>query len=199
MGESTMDESETLKVKNRRLIFKLASLAIFASFLGIALVPMYDWICEVTGLNGKTGGAVASTEIPAQADMSRWVTVEFIGNVMPGLNVEFTPKQNKIKVRPGEVVTVGYVVRNATNVMLSGQAVPSVTPGLSAKHFKKIDCFCFKKQELQAGELRDMPVTFFVSPKLSQDIRTITLSYAFYPAIEGSEGFRADKVLGIDL
>ena len=50
-----------------------------------------------------------------------------------------------------------------------------------------------------AGESRDMPVTFFVSPKLSQDIKTITLSYAFYPSVEGSEEFRADKVLGIDL
>ena len=194
-----MDESSNLQIKNRRLVFKLVSLAIFASFLGIALVPLYDWICEVSGLNGKTGGAVASSSAPVQVDESRWITVEFMGNVMPGLNVEFTPKQNKIKVRPGEVVTIGYVAKNSTNAILSGQAVPSVSPGLSAKHFKKIDCFCFKKQEFQAGESRDMPVTFFVSPKLSQDIRTITLSYAFYPAIEGSEGFRADKVLGIDL
>lgn len=194
-----MDDSEKLKVKNRRLVIKLAGLAVFASLLGVALVPMYDWICEVSGFNGKTGGAVAIAEAPDQVDMSRWVTVEFMGNVMPGLNVEFTPKQNKIRVRPGEVVTIDYVVRNTTLALLSGQAVPSVSPGLSAKHFKKIDCFCFKKQEFQAGESREMPVTFFVSPKLSQDIRTITLSYAFYASVEGSEGFRADKVLGVDL
>ena len=190
---------EVLKKANNRLVFKLAALALASSLLGIALIPLYNWICEVTGFNGKTGGAVEISETPAQADMSRWVTIEFIGNVMPGLNVEFTPKQNKIKVRPGEVVTIGYAVRNASKVMLNGQAVPSVTPGLAAKHFKKIDCFCFKNQEFQAGESRDMPVTFFVSPKLSQDIRTITLSYAFYPAIKGAEGFRADKVLGVDL
>ena len=184
---------------NNRLAFKLAMLAVTATFLGIALVPFYDWICEVTGLNGKTGSAVASVEVPTQVDTERWVTVEFMGNVMPGLNVEFTPKQNKIKVRPGEVVTIGYIAKNATMAVLSGQAVPSVSPGVAAKHFKKIDCFCFKRQEFLAGESRDMPVTFFVSPKLSQDIRTITLSYAFYPSVEGSEKFRADKVLGIDL
>ena len=190
---------EVLKKANNRLVFKLAALALASSLLGIALIPFYNWICEVTGFNGKTGGAVEIAETPAQADMSRWVTVEFIGNVMPGLNVEFTPKQNKIKVRPGEVVTVSYTVKNATMAVLSGQAVPSATPGLAAKHFKKIDCFCFKKQEFLAGESRDMPVTFFVSPKLSQDIRTITLSYAFYPSVEGSEGFRADKVLESDI
>ena len=190
---------EVLKKANNRLVFKLAALALASSLLGIALIPFYNWICEVTGFNGKTGGAIEIAETPAQADMSRWVTVEFIGNVMPGLNVEFTPKQNKIKVRPGEVVTVGYTVKNSTMAVLSGQAVPSATPGLAAKHFKKIDCFCFKKQEFLAGESRDMPVTFFVSPKLSQDIRTITLSYAFYPSVEGSEGFRADKVLESDI
>ena len=194
-----MDESERLKVKNKRLVVKLAGLAVFASFLGVALVPMYDWICEVTGLNGKTGGAVAVTESPAQADMSRWITVEFMGNVMPGLNVEFTTKQNKIKVRPGEVVTIGYIARNATQVTLSGQAVPSVSPGFTARYFKKIDCFCFKKQEFLAGESRDMPVTFFVSPELPQDVRTITLSYAFFPLVDGEKGLRADKVLGSDI
>ena len=194
-----MDESEKLKVKNKRLVIKLAALAIFASFLGVALVPMYDWICVVTGLNGKTGGAVASGDRPLQPDTSRWVTVEFMGNVMPGMVWEFHAKQNKIKVRPGEVVTVGYVARNATKEVLSGQAVPSVSPGFAARYFKKIDCFCFKKQELQAGETRDLPITFFVSPELPQDIRTITLSYAFFPSVDGEKGLRADKVLGSDI
>lgn len=190
---------EKLERANKRLVFKLAVLAVTASFLGIALVPMYDWICETSGFNGKTGGPVASSDSPAQPDTSRWVTVEFMGNVMPGMYWEFHAKQNKIKVHPGEVVTVGYIAKNATNELLSGQAVPSVSPGASAKYFKKIDCFCFKKQQLQAGETRDMPITFFVSPKLPQDIRTITLSYAFYPAVDGNEGIRADKVLGRDL
>ena len=194
-----MDESEKLKGKNKRLVVKLAALAVFASFLGVALVPMYDWICEVTGLNGKTGGAVASADRPLHPDTSRWVTVEFMGNVMPGMVWEFHAKQNKIKVRPGEVVTVGYVAKNTTKVVLSGQAVPSVSPGFTARYFKKIDCFCFKKQELQAGESRDMPVTFFVSPELPQDVRTITLSYAFFPSVDGEKGFRADKVLGSDI
>lgn len=191
--------NEKLERANRRLVLKLAALAVAVSFLGIALVPFYNWICQVTGLNGKTGGAVASSELPAQADMSRWVTVEFMGNVMPGISWEFHAKQNKIRVHPGEVVTVDYVVKNVAHETLSGQAVPSVSPGASAKYFKKIDCFCFKQQHLQAGETRDMPLVFFVSPELPEDIRTITLSYAFFPAVDGNSGFRADKVLGIDL
>jgi len=190
---------ENLKRANKRLVVRLSLLAATASFLGVALIPFYDWVCQVSGLNGKTGGAVASKDVPAQQDTTRWVTVEFMGNVMPGMVWDFYAKQNKIKVHPGEIVTVGYIVKNPTNRVLSGQAVPSVSPGVSAKYFKKIDCFCFKQQQLQAGETRDMPLIFFVSPDLPQDIRTITLSYAFYPSVEGSEGFRSDKVLGGDL
>ncbi|MFZ2541967.1 MAG: cytochrome c oxidase assembly protein [Gallionella sp.] len=191
--------NEKLERANKRLVLKLAMLAVTASFLGVALVPFYNWICVVSGLNGKTGGAVESSDLPAQADTTRWVTVEFMGNVMPGMNLDFHAKQNKIKVHPGEVVTVDYVVKNATKEVLNGQAVPSVSPGISAKYFKKIDCFCFKQQQLQAGETRDMPLVFFVSPELPQDIRTITLSYAFYLAVDGHKGYRADKVLGGDL
>ncbi len=193
-----MVDNELRRINNR-LVLKLAMLAVAASFLGIALVPFYDWICEVSGLNGKTGSAVASADAPTQTDTARWVTVEFMGNVMPGIAWEFHPKQNKIKVHPGEVVTVSYIARNPTQELLIGQAVPSVSPGVSAKYFKKIDCFCFKQQQLQAGETREMPLTFFVNPKLPQDIRTITLSYAFYPSVEGEKGFRADEVLGRDL
>ncbi|MDH5436989.1 MAG: cytochrome c oxidase assembly protein, partial [Gammaproteobacteria bacterium] len=29
---------------------------------GFALVPLYDVFCDVTGLNGKTGGQVTSSE-----------------------------------------------------------------------------------------------------------------------------------------
>lgn len=171
-----------LERANKRLMLKLVLLALAASLLGVALIPLYDWICEATGLNGKTSGAVVSTERLATPDTTRWVTVEFMGNVMPGMTWEFRAKQNKIKVHPGEVVTIGYTAQNATNQVLSGQAVPSVSPGSTARYFKKLDCFCYKQQQLQPGEVRDMPVTFFVSPELPDDVHTITLSYAFYPS-----------------
>nr|HIA89120.1 cytochrome c oxidase assembly protein [Gammaproteobacteria bacterium] len=38
-------------------------------------------------------------------------------------------------------------------------------------------------QTLTANETRDMPLTFVVDPKLPAEIKTITLSYSFYPAI----------------
>ena len=61
-----------------------------------------------------------------------------------------------------------------------GQAIPSVSPGLAAQHFQKLDCFCFAQQTLAAGETKDLPLTFIVQPAIDRDIRTITLAYAFF-------------------
>jgi cytochrome c oxidase assembly protein subunit 11 len=46
--------------------------------------------------------------------------------------------------------------------------------------FQKVECFCFKQQTLKANEARQMPVVFYIDPKLPKDVKTITLSYTFF-------------------
>lgn len=178
-------KGEELRLANKRLAMKLGAAAIVALGFGFALVPLYDVFCEATGLNGKTG---AESESPAavKVDKSRWVTVEFTGNVMPGLSWEFHPQQASMRVHPGEITRVSYYAKNSTNQTIVGQAVPSVSPGQAAQHFVKLDCFCFKQQALEAGATKEMGLTFVVSPELSKDVKTITLSYAFFAAVKGS-------------
>jgi cytochrome c oxidase assembly protein subunit 11 len=68
---------------------------------------------------------------------------------------------------------------------MTGQAIPSYGPRDAAQYFRKLECFCFEKQTLRAGETRRMPVVFVVDPSLPKDIGTITLSYTFFE-VEGS-------------
>jgi len=169
---------------NRRLVVKLLWLVAGAILFTIALVPLYNVMCEVTGFNGKTRGQSAQVEKPAKVDESRWVTVEFTSSVMPGLSWEFRPKQSSMKVHPGQMQLATYIAKNVTNSEVAGQAIPSVSPGQAAQYFRKIECFCFQRQALKAGETKEMPLTFYVSPDLPENVQTITLSYAFYSAVK---------------
>jgi len=177
-----VDTNEERQKSNRRLGLKMLWVVAGSILFAISLVPLYDVFCTVTGLNGKTSNeaALASTG----DDTSRSIKVECIGNAMPGLGWSFYPKQTNMYVHPGQIETAMFVAKNITNESVSGQAVPSITPGEASAHFKKIECFCFVRQELKPGESKEMPLRFYVSKDLPQDVEVVTLSYAFYQAVK---------------
>ena len=169
---------DTRAAANRRLALRLTVVAVAMFGFGYALSPMYDLMCQAFGLNGKTGRIEAQAAQPV--DMNRTVTVEFTGLATSGLPWEFRPMVKKLDVHPGQTMEVKYLARNLAPEELTGQAVPSVTPGVSATHFNKIECFCFTQQTLKPGETREMPVRFVVDAGLDNDVHTITLSYSFF-------------------
>lgn len=172
-----------LAAANKRLGLKLLWLVAGAIAFAFALVPFYNLICTVTGLNGKTDNS-ASTIAKAQVDNSRVVTVEFVGSVMSGLGWNFSPKQTSVTLHPGQIETVLFEAKNTTTETSAGQAIPSVTPGEGAVYLKKIECFCFQRQTLKPGEVKEMPLRFFVDPELPKEVKVMTLSYSFFPAVE---------------
>lgn len=170
---------------HRSVLVKLLAVVAGAFAFGFALVPLYDVFCQATGLNGKTRGAAvvaASGDALTRVDRERWVSVEFTGTVMPGLAWEMRPLTATVEVHPGELHQALFRVRNLSGETIVGQAVPSISPGIAARHFAKLDCFCFARQTLAAGETKDLPLAFIINPELDRDVRTITLAYAFYQA-----------------
>jgi cytochrome c oxidase assembly protein subunit 11 len=63
---------------------------------------------------------------------------------------------------------------------MSAQAIPSYAPMQASTHFNKLECFCFNQYTLLPGEKKSWPVVFVIDPKLSKDVKTITLSYTFF-------------------
>jgi len=158
----------------RRLLFGVVGMFGF----GFAMVPLYSVFCDITGINGKTGGrvAIAATE----PDMDRTVTVEFITSVNQSMPWDFRPEVTSMEVHPGKMYRTTFYARNRTDKPMVGQAIPSVTPGIAALHFKKTECFCFTEQQFSAGESRDMPLMFMVDRELPDEIGQLTLSYTFF-------------------
>jgi cytochrome c oxidase assembly protein subunit 11 len=169
------------------MLKKLLIVAAGMFAFGYALVPMYQTICEVTGINilalGERelpGSGTAKAKMPAntQIDASRTITVEFDANSRGPW--EFKPAQRSVQVHPGEVITVMYEFKNVQDRTMSAQAIPSYAPRQAAQHFNKLECFCFNQYTLAPGEKKEWPVVFVVDPRLSKDVNTITLSYTFF-------------------
>lgn len=162
------------------MAWKLSAIVIGGLLFSFAVAPLYDVMCREFGLNGRADGNATAFDKTIKIDKTRWVTVIFTGNTMPGLGWSFHPKQTSMRVHPGEITLTSYIAKNNAGDSQLGVAVPSVTPEISALYFKKIECFCFKQQTLKAGEYKEMPVMFYVKPDLPADVNTVTLNYAFY-------------------
>ena len=173
-----------LRRENFRMVSKLAVIAIGMFAFGYALVPIYKAICEMTGINilslGERNIPGAKATLPAntQVDTSRTITVEFDANSRGPW--EFKPAQRSLQVHPGEMATVMYEFTNVQNRVMAAQAIPSYAPRQASTHFNKLECFCFNQYTLQPGEKKSWPVVFVIDPKLSKDVKTITLSYTFF-------------------
>jgi cytochrome c oxidase assembly protein subunit 11 len=170
-----------------KLVKRLVVIVIGMFGFGFALVPLYDILCDITGLNGKTSNTAASGENIRQ-NKSRTITVEFLGITNKNMPWQFKPVIRRVEVFPGEVKLVNFYAMNESGNDLVGQAVPSVFPGQAASYFNKIECFCFNRQPLKAGAETLMPLTFYVDADLPQDINTLTLSYTMYDVTESVTG-----------
>ncbi len=175
-----MTDSRRNKGTHRSLSWQLVVMTVAMFGFGFALVPLYDVFCDITGLGGRTNTeALALTETP---DEDRLVTVEFVATVNEYGPWEFEPTVTKMQVHPGKLYDTTFFAKNLLGHATVGQAVPSVSPPIAARHFKKTECFCFTNQPFEADEARDMPVRFMVDRDLPAHIDTVTLSYTFFEA-----------------
>jgi cytochrome c oxidase assembly protein subunit 11 len=159
----------------------MALLALAMLGLAFASVPLYRAFCELTGFDGtplraeKAPGAVAGQ-----------IGVRFDANINAGLPWKFEPVQETVRIAPGGRTQIFYRATNMTARTTTGRAVFNISPQLAAPYFNKIECFCFTEQTLKGGQSVDMPVVFYVDPRITDDPHTlaiddITLSNPFSP------------------
>jgi len=169
---------------NLTMARKLVVVALGMLGFGYALGPLYEAICNITGINvlalgdRNIPGATSRAAVNSQVDTSRTITVEFDANVRGPWT--FKPERRSIQVHPGELATVIYEFRNDQGRRMAAQAIPSYAPRQAGPHFNKLECFCFNQYTLEPGEKKSWPVAFVIDPKISRDVTTITLSYTFF-------------------
>ena len=174
----------SLRGDNRRMVRKLLVVTALMFCFGYALVPIYGAVCKALGINvlslselGSMANGVAFDK-NTQVDLSRTITIEFDANARGPW--DFKPAQRSVEVHPGQLTTVMYEFRNTQNRTMAAQAIPSYAPMQAMPYFNKLECFCFNEYTLKPGEAKRWPVVFVIDPKLSKDVKTITLSYTFF-------------------
>jgi cytochrome c oxidase assembly protein subunit 11 len=175
---------------NRRLgliLLGVVGLMVGASF---ASVPFYRLFCQLTGYGGTPRIAVGA-QAASLPPGGRIVTVRFNTDVADGLPWKFRPLQQSIDLRLGESGLALFEARNLTDQPISGLATFNVTPDKAGQYFIKTQCFCLTTQTLGPGQRADMPVSFQIDPKLgtdplTEDVKTITLSYTFFRSKENA-------------
>jgi cytochrome c oxidase assembly protein subunit 11 len=169
--------------RHRHGLVALLLVGLVAGMTGLAFasVPLYRLFCQVTGYGGVPQRA---EQAPGEV-LDRTLRVRFDTNIDRSLPWHFAALQRSVDVKIGETELVFFKASNDWNAPVTGTAVFNVVPELAGRYFTKIECFCFKEQTLQPGQSIEMPVVFFVDPKIVEDedtknIDEITLSYTFY-------------------
>ena len=162
----------------------MALLAAAMVGLAFASVPLYRMFCQVTGFGGTPMRAPATRRARSARPT---IGVRFDANIAPTLPWRFEPAQDRTVASIGARDMALYRAKNLTARPITGTAIFNVTPAQAGQYFTKIECFCFTEQTLKPGQEVDMPVVFFVDPKIlddPDDAATSTrsrLSYTFYP------------------
>ena len=105
------------------------------------------------------------------------IYVNLLTSVHPSLAWKFEPVEPKIKITPGEVVTVEYYVENLGSKKNTGIATFAYFPSQFGQYINKINCFCYDARTLKPKEKVKSPKDFVVQFKVNPPKVTSLNSY----------------------
>tara|TARA_Y100001935_G_C17147894_1_gene428928 strand:- start:286 stop:765 length:480 start_codon:yes stop_codon:yes gene_type:complete len=155
----------------------MSSLAYFS-------VPLYKLFCDLTGFQGFNQNTIISRDTIGNNDSKLEFNVIFTSQVDDDLNwiFEAPPKMN---VNEGVKYDVIFKAKNNSIETMTGTSIFNILPPKIGPYLLKIECFCFLDQSIEAGELVEFPVTFYIDPLILEDpeasrVKNVTLSYTFF-------------------
>jgi len=120
------------------------------------------------------------------------ITINLLTNVHPDLPWNFKPLEPKISVRPGEVITIEYIVENLEDNKTTGIATFAYFPNQFGNYINKINCFCYDAKTLKPKQKDKYIVVFLIDPKVTKDSKTknvkeVTIQFTFFDYKEYKE------------
>ena len=113
------------------------------------------------------------------------LSINLLTSVHPSLSWNFESTESNIKIKPGEVTTIEYVVENLEKKTTTGIASFAFYPKKIGKYITKINCFCYDAQTLKSQEKTNFTLVLLVDPGVTKDnetknIKEATIQFTFF-------------------
>ena len=142
-------------LKNKKLIFILISI--------ITLIIALPFFLFQNGRN-----------------ITQQIPTKLITSVHKDLPLKFESDQTNIILQPGEIQTINYSVENLGNKSVSAMATFQVYPPELKDFMTKMNCFCYEKQTLKAGEKEKYALVLLVDPNVTKNIKEAIIQFVYF-------------------
>ena len=120
-----------------------------------------------------------------EAKASEPISINLLTSVHPNLFWNFKPVKPEINVRPGEVITIEYIVENLGDKETTGIATFAYFPNEFGTYISKINCFCYDAHTLKSKQKDKYTVVLLIDPEATKDSKTknikeVTIQFTFF-------------------
>ena len=141
-------------LKDKKIIFIL-------SFLAIVIIVSVLFLLNKTNNNQR-------------------ISAKLITSVHKDLPLEFKTDKNLIILKPGEVKTINYYVRNLSEKKITGMATFQVYPPELKDYMTKMNCFCYEEQTFKVGKKEKYALVLLVDPNVTKNIKEAIIQFIFF-------------------
>ena len=113
------------------------------------------------------------------------ISINLLTSVHPKLPWSFKAAKTTILGKPGEVITVEYLVENLGNDETTGIATFAYFPNQFGEYVRKINCFCYDAQTLKPNQKNKFTLVLLVDPEVTKNSKTknikeATIQFTFF-------------------
>ena len=118
--------------------------------------------------------------VEKKVNISQQIPTKLITSVHKDLPLKFESDQTNIILQPGEVQTINYSVENLGSKSVAAIATFQVYPPELKDFMTKMNCFCYEKQTLKAGEKEKYALVLLVDPNVTKNIKEAIIQFVYF-------------------
>jgi len=112
-------------------------------------------------------------------DLASGLVINYHATVPDGAGIDAIPLTKQTVVRPGDVFTVAYRVKNQSGKMLTTRIVHRVQPAELRQQIDIVECALLLPVKMPAGQDAEFSTTYMVRSDLPDDAKKLDITYEF--------------------